>query len=113
MVSTACAKTVLKKAKITKMDNVVLDLNTHIEFIKAVLKIQGLSDNFSPGVHSGPNFKLWWMGARFVIILLQVLTNPDIISQVGEKVGLCLFKTITNLESCWMLSKRRTRTRPK
>ncbi|KIJ97316.1 hypothetical protein K443DRAFT_9972 [Laccaria amethystina LaAM-08-1] len=44
------------------MDNVVLDLNTHIEFIKAVLKIQGISDNFSPGVHSGPNFKLWWMG---------------------------------------------------
>ena len=59
------------------MDNLVLDSITRVDFIKAILKIQGLSDNFSPGVYSGPNFKLWWMGARFVMTLLQVSTNTD------------------------------------
>jgi hypothetical protein len=78
--STARVKTAPKKAKITKMDNIDLDLITRVEFIKAVLKIQGLSDNFSPGVHSGPSFKLWWTGARFVITSLQVSTSSDIIS---------------------------------
>ena len=85
-VSTAWAKTVPKKAKITKMDNLVLNSITCVNFIKAILKIQGLSDNFSLGVHSGLNFKLWWTGARFVTTLLQVLTNTDSFSS-GGKVG--------------------------
>jgi hypothetical protein len=86
-VPTARVKTAPKKAKITKMDNVVLDSITCVEFIKAVLKIQGLSDNFSPGVHSGPNFKLWWTGARLVIMSLRVSTSPDIIFLSGGKGG--------------------------
>ena len=84
MVSTAQAKTVLKKVKITKMDNLVLDSITRVNFIKAILKIQGLSNNFSLGVHSGPNFKLWQMGARFVTTLLQVSADTDSFSSGGK-----------------------------
>jgi len=48
------------------MDTIRLNTVSCIDFIKAILKIHGLAKTFSPGVHSGPKFKIWWTGARFV-----------------------------------------------
>ncbi|KAF8878266.1 hypothetical protein CPB84DRAFT_1688378 [Gymnopilus junonius] len=56
-------KVISKKAKITKMDTISLESITRVEFIKAILAIHNLSDKFAPGVHSGPNMKVWWTGA--------------------------------------------------
>ncbi|KAF9032739.1 hypothetical protein BJ165DRAFT_1328515, partial [Panaeolus papilionaceus] len=56
-------KAIPKKAKITKMDTISMGSISRVEFIKAFLKIHGLHETFSPGTHSGPDFKLWWTGA--------------------------------------------------
>ena len=55
-----------KKAKMTKMDNIALESITCIDFIKAFLATHALADTFSPGTHSGLDFKLWWTGMRYV-----------------------------------------------
>ncbi|GLB45420.1 hypothetical protein LshimejAT787_2500090 [Lyophyllum shimeji] len=49
-----------KKDRITKGASIVLDGITRMEFIKAFLAVHDLDDQYSPGVHSGPNFKIWW-----------------------------------------------------
>ncbi|KIJ90739.1 hypothetical protein K443DRAFT_657906 [Laccaria amethystina LaAM-08-1] len=61
--STARGKAAPKKGRTTKMDTIKLDAVSRIDFVKAILKIHGLAETFSPGVHSGPNFKIWWSGA--------------------------------------------------
>ncbi|KJA18810.1 hypothetical protein HYPSUDRAFT_118568, partial [Hypholoma sublateritium FD-334 SS-4] len=58
--STAAAK---KKGQTIKMDNIVLEGICRVDFIKAFLSTHGLADKFSPGIHSGPPFKLWWKGS--------------------------------------------------
>ena len=65
-VPTGRGKAVPKKSKITKMDAISLDSITRVDFVKAFLGVHGISDKFAPGVHSGPDFKMWWNGARFV-----------------------------------------------
>lgn len=52
-----------KKLKLTKMDTIQLRGISRVNFIEAFLKIHALSDNYSPGVHSGPSFKVWWTGS--------------------------------------------------
>ncbi|KAG1747748.1 uncharacterized protein EDB91DRAFT_1235773 [Suillus paluster] len=64
---TCGSKVVKKKSKLIKSDYIVLKGITHVDFITAYLSIHGLSDQFSPGVHSGPPFKLYWTGsAKFL-----------------------------------------------
>lgn len=58
----------VKKSKITKMDTVVIEGISRVQFVEAILMVHGLSEKFSPGVHSGPSFKVWWNGARYVYI---------------------------------------------
>jgi hypothetical protein len=55
----------VKKAKNTKMDHIVLEGISRVEFVKAFFRIHDVADKFSPGIHSGPDFKFWWTG-RFV-----------------------------------------------
>ncbi|KAL6303693.1 hypothetical protein BKA93DRAFT_817976 [Sparassis latifolia] len=43
--------------------HIVLEGIKHTGFIQAFLAVHDLADQFSPGVHSGPNFKLWWTGS--------------------------------------------------
>jgi hypothetical protein len=57
------SKVVKKKSKLIKSDYIVLEGITRTDFIVAYLSIHGLSDQFSPGVHSGPPFKLYWTGS--------------------------------------------------
>ncbi|KIK42782.1 hypothetical protein CY34DRAFT_68804, partial [Suillus luteus UH-Slu-Lm8-n1] len=57
------SKVIKKKSKLIKSDYIVLEGITRIDFITAYLSIHGLSDQFSPGVHSGPPFKLYWTGS--------------------------------------------------
>ncbi|KIJ94158.1 hypothetical protein K443DRAFT_110911, partial [Laccaria amethystina LaAM-08-1] len=56
-------KGLVKQKQKTKMTNIVLDQITRTDFIKAFLATHNLSDKYSPGVHSGPDFKLWWSGS--------------------------------------------------
>ncbi|KIK05387.1 hypothetical protein K443DRAFT_3876 [Laccaria amethystina LaAM-08-1] len=49
-----------KKGKITKLDNIILEGTTCVNFIKAFFRAHNINDQYSPGVHSGPDFKLWW-----------------------------------------------------
>ncbi|KAG1760803.1 hypothetical protein EDD22DRAFT_763208, partial [Suillus occidentalis] len=53
-----CGLKVIKKSKLIKSNYIVLEGITHIDFITAYLSTHGLLDQFSPGVHSGPPFKL-------------------------------------------------------
>ena len=62
---TGQGKAVPKKSKITKME-ISLDSIMCVDFVKAILGVHHISDKFAPGVHSGPDFKMWWNGTRFI-----------------------------------------------
>lgn len=55
-----------KKGKITKMDNIILELEgtTRINLIKPFFRTHNIDDKYSPGIYSGPDFKFWWTGSR-------------------------------------------------
>jgi len=57
------AKLVTKKAKITKSGYIILDGISRTDFVTAFLSVHGLSEQYSPGVHSGPAFKIHWTGS--------------------------------------------------
>ena len=67
-------KGLVKQKPKTKMTNIVLDKITHADFIKAFLATHNLSDKYSPGVHSGPDFKLWWSGSPYVLFFILKLS---------------------------------------
>ncbi|KIJ10550.1 hypothetical protein PAXINDRAFT_16468 [Paxillus involutus ATCC 200175] len=56
-------KLMTKKDKTSKSDYIQVDGNSHMDFIKAFFCVHDLGDQFSPGIHSGPPFKLWWTGS--------------------------------------------------
>lgn len=56
-------KLIMKKSKTTKSDHIVVEGSNRTSFIQKFLSIHDLSDQYSPGVHSGPGFKLWWTGS--------------------------------------------------
>ncbi|KAG1860347.1 hypothetical protein F4604DRAFT_1930239 [Suillus subluteus] len=56
-------KLVVKKFKTVKSDHIVLEDITRTTFIQMFLTIHELADQYSPGVHSGPGFKLSWTGS--------------------------------------------------
>ena len=60
------SKLVLKRQKLTKSDHIILEDTSRCEFIQGFLAIHDLADKFSPGVHSGPPFKLHWSGSTYV-----------------------------------------------
>jgi hypothetical protein len=62
------SKLVVRRAKLTKSDHILLEGATRCEFIKAFLVIHDLADRFSPGIHFGPPFKMYWTGSMYVII---------------------------------------------
>lgn len=80
------AKAAPKKAKTTKMDNIPLESITRVDFIKAFLATHGLAETFSPGTHSGPDFKLWWTGMRCVDAI-HFFLKADFILHSGGKAG--------------------------
>ncbi|KAG1842365.1 hypothetical protein DFJ58DRAFT_732046 [Suillus subalutaceus] len=57
------SKLVVKKFKTVKSDHIVLEDITWTTFIQKFLAIYELADQYSPGVHSGPGFKLSWTGS--------------------------------------------------
>jgi hypothetical protein len=67
------SKVVKKKSKLIKSDYIVLEGITCIDFITAYLSIHGLLDQFSPGVHSGPPFKLYWTGSVCVVFVYYIV----------------------------------------
>ncbi|KIK93182.1 hypothetical protein PAXRUDRAFT_145638 [Paxillus rubicundulus Ve08.2h10] len=58
-----CAKTLLEKQWTIKSDHIKLSNINCTDFIKAWLKVHDLNEQFSPGVHSGPEFRMWWTGS--------------------------------------------------
>ncbi|KAF9245415.1 hypothetical protein BU15DRAFT_71167 [Melanogaster broomeanus] len=56
-------KPTVKKLCTTKSDQISIDDISHVDFVKAFLQIHELTDQYSPGVHFGPQFKLWWTGS--------------------------------------------------
>ncbi|KAI8996315.1 hypothetical protein BD414DRAFT_408305, partial [Trametes punicea] len=57
-------RTVLKKHKNTKSDYVILEGISCASFVKKLLAIRGLANDFAPGIHLGPAFKLWYTGSN-------------------------------------------------
>jgi len=59
-------KAIIKKKSSTKFGfiNLIESQITRGAFIAQFLTIHELADQFSPGVHNGPPFKLWWTGSR-------------------------------------------------
>ncbi|KAG1732927.1 uncharacterized protein EDB91DRAFT_1057805 [Suillus paluster] len=58
-----CGKIAMKKTRMIKTDHVRIDTITRVDFIQAFLRIHELSDQYSPGAHTGPKFKIWWTGS--------------------------------------------------
>ncbi|KDR67216.1 hypothetical protein GALMADRAFT_80029 [Galerina marginata CBS 339.88] len=57
------SKSVLKKHRNAKIDYIkILELD-RAGFICEIFWVHELSDQYSPGVHSGPPFKVWWPGS--------------------------------------------------
>ena len=76
-------KGLVKQKPKTKMTNIVLDKITRTDFIKAFLATHNLSDKYSPGVHSGPDFKLWWSGSPYVLFLI-LKSSPHLFAVVAN-----------------------------
>ncbi|KAG2046309.1 hypothetical protein BDR06DRAFT_1014292 [Suillus hirtellus] len=57
------AKLVIKKFKTVKSVHNVLEDITRTTFMEKFLAIHGCADQYSPGVHYGPGFKLSWTGS--------------------------------------------------
>ena len=63
-----------KLQQVTKMASVVLSGISRAEFVRTFLHAHGLGDDFAPGPHSGPSFRMWWTGIACVShVLLNVL----------------------------------------
>ena len=60
------ARPVVKKLRNTKSDYVELDGLTRAEFIARILAVHELAKDYAPGVHSGPAFKMWFTGSKYV-----------------------------------------------
>ncbi|KAF9230914.1 hypothetical protein BU15DRAFT_68784 [Melanogaster broomeanus] len=56
-------KLTIKKLCTTKSDQISIDDISRLDFVKAFLQIHELTDQYSPGVHFSPQFKLWWTGS--------------------------------------------------
>lgn len=57
------SKLITKKSKVTKSGHISLEGISRTNFITSFLSVHGLSDQYSPGVHSGPAFKFFWTGS--------------------------------------------------
>ena len=64
-------KVVMKKHRNAKFDYVKILLLDQVSFIHEWLRIHDVGDQYSPGIHNGPPFKMWWTGSRYV--------NPSIL----------------------------------
>lgn len=79
------AKSVIKKYRNAKFDYIpILELNRKA-FICEWLCVHDLLDQYSPGVHSGPSFKLWWAGSAYVFPF--VLLHYVYLFSSGSKTG--------------------------
>ncbi|TFY79566.1 hypothetical protein EWM64_g4445 [Hericium alpestre] len=60
------AKMALKKkpTTTTKFEYIKMDSISHVDFIKAFLRVHNLDSQYSPGVHAGLDFRLWWTGSN-------------------------------------------------
>jgi hypothetical protein len=57
------SKVSMKKLRTAKSDHIVIENTSRGAFIKSFLAVNDLADQYSPGVHTGPSFKLWWAGS--------------------------------------------------
>lgn len=57
----------MKKQSHSKFNIIALEDLDRSAFICEWLKVWDLHTQYSPGVHSGPSFKMWWTGSAFVI----------------------------------------------
>jgi hypothetical protein len=59
-------KPLIKKHKNAKFDYIKIGELDRKAFICEWLRVHDLSEQYSPGIHSGPSFKLWWTGSAYV-----------------------------------------------
>ncbi|KAL6303947.1 hypothetical protein BKA93DRAFT_734171, partial [Sparassis latifolia] len=55
---------ITEKIKTLKFDYIILEGISRTMFITKILGVHDLADQYSPSVHSGPIFKLWFTGSR-------------------------------------------------
>ena len=68
------SKLVTKRSKLTIFKTIVLEDISRTDFIATFLVVHGLSEQYRPGVHSGPAFKLFWTGSVYVYLLSRILS---------------------------------------
>ncbi|KIK76654.1 hypothetical protein PAXRUDRAFT_18046 [Paxillus rubicundulus Ve08.2h10] len=56
-------KPTVKKLCTIKSNHIMMDEISRIDFVKAFLRVHEVANQYSPGVHFGPQFKLWWTGS--------------------------------------------------
>jgi hypothetical protein len=62
------AKMTLKKQKETKFEYIVVEGTNCTTFIECFLTVFNLVTVYSPGIHSGPAFKMWYTSSRYVLL---------------------------------------------
>jgi len=79
-------KATLKRQTVPKMTYIVLEGTDRVTFIREFFKAHTLHEDYSPGVHNGPPFKLWWTG-RYCLLHCWVLFFSDCLNSAGGKTG--------------------------
>jgi hypothetical protein len=87
--ATRGSRLITKKAKVTKSDHIQLVGCSRIDFISKILAVHDLGDQFSPNVHQGPTFKMYWTGSTYVCLHFLLAKLLFLITQniSGGKAG--------------------------
>jgi hypothetical protein len=77
----------MKKQRNTKFDYILINGTSRTEFIQSALSIHELDKEYSPGVHSGPLFTVWYTGSRYVQVFIIHLDLFHNLFTSGGKSG--------------------------
>lgn len=58
----------------------MVETTTHCKFVSAFLAVHGLNNQYSPGIHSGPAFKIYWTWSLYIytfILFILLLTSSN------------------------------------
>lgn len=68
-------KLVSKRSKLVRFEEIEIEGSTRVKFIQSFLSVHQLADKYSPGILSGPAFRLFWTGSVYVCLLLYTQIN--------------------------------------
>lgn len=81
------SKIATKCSKLVCSDYIQIEGTIRPDFIRSFLGVHDLSDQFSPGVYSGPTFRLHWTGSTYMLSALSYAIELTDFVCSGSKTG--------------------------